>query len=235
MLEIKDLNAGYGKLQVLFDVNINIEKNKLTAIVGPNGSGKSTLLKTIFGLTNIYSGKILFEGKDVTNIKPHIAARMGIAYLPQVDNVFTELTIEENLRMAAYTLDNKVAKERIKEVLDLFPILQKKYKSKALYMSGGERQMLAIGMNLIRRPKLMLFDEPTGNLSPLLASEILNTIVKLVRELGITVILVEQNALRALEIADNAYLLVGGKVAFGGASKDLIEHSELGRMYLGLK
>ncbi|HLI46619.1 MAG TPA: ABC transporter ATP-binding protein [Geobacterales bacterium] len=235
MLEIKNISAGYGKLQILFDVSISVEKNKLTTIVGPNGSGKSTLLKTIFGLTNIYSGKIFFEGKDITNIKPHIAARMGIAYLPQVDNVFTELTIEENLRMAAYTLDTETAKERIKEMLDFFPVLQKKYKNKALYMSGGERQMLAIAMNLIRRPKLMLFDEPTGGLSPLLAEQILSTIVKLVKEFNITILLVEQNALRALEIADAAYLLVSGKVAYGGSAKDLIANSELGRLYLGLK
>jgi len=235
VLEIKNISAGYGKLQILFDVSISVEKNKLTTIVGPNGSGKSTLLKTIFGLTNIYSGKIFFEGKDITNIKPHIAARMGIAYLPQVDNVFTELTIEENLRMAAYTLDTETAKERIKEMLDFFPVLQKKYKNKALYMSGGERQMLAIAMNLIRRPKLMLFDEPTGGLSPLLAEQILSTIVKLVKEFNITILLVEQNALRALEIADAAYLLVSGKVAYGGSAKDLIANSELGRLYLGLK
>lgn len=235
MLEIKNLNAGYGKLQILFDISLNVEKNKLTAIVGPNGSGKSTLLKTIFGLTNVFSGHIFYEGKDITNIRPHVAARIGIAYLPQVDNVFTELTIEENLKMAAYTLDNKIAKERIYEVLELFPVLRKKYRNKALYMSGGERQMLAIAMNLIRRPKLMLFDEPTANLSPLLAEQILNTIVKLVKEFDITVVLVEQNAFRALEIADNACLLVSGKVAYIGSSKELIANSELGRMYLGLK
>ncbi|MDT7891893.1 MAG: ABC transporter ATP-binding protein [Thermoproteota archaeon] len=235
MLEINKLNAGYGKLQVLFDVNLKIERNKLTAIVGPNGSGKSTLLKTIFGLTNIYSGEIKFEGKDITRIKPHEVARMGIAYLPQLDNAFTELTIEENLKMAAYTLEEREARERIKEVLELFPVLNKKFKTKALYMSGGERQMLAIAMNLIRRPKLMLFDEPTGNLAPIIVNQILDTIVKLVRDNGITVVLAEQNALRALEISDKAYLLVGGKVAFEGTSKDLLEHSELGRLYLGLK
>jgi branched-chain amino acid transport system ATP-binding protein len=235
VLEINKLNAGYGKLQVLFDVNLKIERNKLTAIVGPNGSGKSTLLKTIFGLTNIYSGEIKFEGKDITRIKPHEVARMGIAYLPQLDNAFTELTIEENLKMAAYTLEEREARERIKEVLELFPVLNKKFKTKALYMSGGERQMLAIAMNLIRRPKLMLFDEPTGNLAPIIVNQILDTIVKLVRDNGITVVLAEQNALRALEISDKAYLLVGGKVAFEGTSKDLLEHSELGRLYLGLK
>ncbi len=235
MLEVSKLNAGYGKLHVLFDVDLTIEKNRLVSIVGPNGSGKSTLLKTIFGLTNVYSGKIFFEGKDITGFKPHVAARLGIAYLPQTDNIFSELTVEENLKMAAYTLKKEEAQERINEVIKLFPVLERKFKNKALYMSGGERQMLAIAMNLIRKPKLMLFDEPTANLAPIIATQILKTITSLVKDLGITVLLVEQNALRALEIADDAYLLVSGKVAFRGKANDLLTHSELGKMYLGIK
>lgn len=235
MISTKNLNAGYGKLQILFDINLEIEPKKITAIVGPNGSGKSTLLKTIFGLTNVFSGNIFYEGKDITRIKPHIAAKIGIAYLPQVENVFSELTIEENLKMAAYTLNEEEAEKRIKEVLDFFPVLKKKYKDKAKTMSGGERQMLAIALNLIRSPKLMMFDEPTANLAPIIVKQILDSIIRLCEENGITVVLVEQNAIRALEVADKAYLLVSGKVAFEGSPKELLEHKELSSLYLGLK
>jgi ABC-type branched-chain amino acid transport systems, ATPase component len=191
--------------------------------------------KTVFGLTNVYSGNIILEGKDVTKIRPHQAARIGIAYLPQTDNVFSELTVEENLKMAAYTLKKEIAEERIKEVLDFFPTLKRKFKDKAATMSGGERQMLAIAINLIRSPKLMMFDEPTANLAPIVVKQILDSIIKLCEEHGITVVLVEQNAMRALEVADKAYLLVSGRVAFSGQPKELLEHKEFASMYLGIK
>jgi len=235
ILKVINLNAGYEKFQVLFGVNASLEEKKITAILGPNGSGKSTLFKTIFGLTNIYSGKIIFDGKDITGIKSHIAARIGIAYLPQTENVFSELTIKENLLMAGYTLKKEELEDRINEVLEIFPVLKRKYNNKAYTLSGGERQMLAIAMNLLRKPKLMLFDEPTANLAPVVVKEILNIIISLKDKYGITIGLVEQNAIKALEISDNVYLLVGGKVIFEGKPEELLSDKELGKLYLGLK
>jgi branched-chain amino acid transport system ATP-binding protein len=234
MLRIENLNAGYGKFQILFDVNLKIEPKKITTIVGPNGSGKSTLLKTIFGLTTVFSGRIIYEDKDITKTKPHIRAKMGIAYLPQTDNVFTSLTVKENLKLASYSLNKEEREKKIEEVVEMFPVVKKKLSQKAITLSGGERQMVAIAMSLIRSPKLMLFDEPTGNLAPIIAKQILETITFLSRELGITVIIVEQNARRALEISDYSYLLVSGRVNFEGNPKDLLGHKELAKLYLGL-
>jgi len=234
-LELKGVNAGYGKFHILFDVSASIEAKKVTVIVGPNGSGKSTLLKTIFGLTTVYSGSITFEGEEITGLPPHQVARRGIAYLPQVNNVFLNLTVRENLLMSSYTLAKHEAQARIQEVLKYFPVLKQFYSRKASTLSGGERQLLAMAMALIRRPKMMLFDEPTANLSPKMALQVLDEIVKLKENHGITIALVEQNARRALERGDKALLLVGGKVAFEGEPASLLSDPELARTYLGVK
>lgn len=235
MLKVEDVNAGYGKFHVLFDVNTSIEERRVTVVVGPNGSGKSTFLKTICGLTTIYSGRIFFGKEEITRLPSHQVARKGIAYLPQVGNVFLNLTIKENLIMASYTLKKHEAQKRIEEVLDYFPILKDYYHRKANTLSGGERQMLAMAMALLRRPKVMLFDEPTANLSPKLALQVLEEIVKLRDNYGITIILVEQNARRALEKGDKALLFVGGRIVFEGRPDELLSHAELGSLYLGLK
>ncbi|MEM3123685.1 MAG: ATP-binding cassette domain-containing protein, partial [Nitrososphaerota archaeon] len=166
MIEISRLNAGYGRLQVLFDVTMSTAPKAINVVVGPNGSGKSTLLKSIFGLTNIYSGSIKFDGLELSRLSPHVIARHGIAYLPQVDNVFTNLTVSENLRMAAYMLDKNTASANIEEMMEIFPVLKRFRNRRSGNMSGGERQMLAMAMALMRKPRVMLFDEPTGNLSP---------------------------------------------------------------------
>ncbi|MEB3862418.1 MAG: ABC transporter ATP-binding protein [Desulfurococcales archaeon] len=235
ILEVKGVDAGYGKLQILFNVSMEVEPKDIFVIVGPNGSGKSTLLKTIFGLTRIYKGSIRFNGEEITGKPPHDIAKTGIAYLPQTDNVFAQLTVAENLKMAAYTLPPDLAQERISEVLERFPLLKARLKDKAMTLSGGQRQILAMAMSLIRKPKLMLFDEPTAALAPKLAAEILDEIIKLRDELGITIILVEQNAKKALQMGDKALLLVGGRVMYRGGAKELLEHPELGALYLGLK
>jgi branched-chain amino acid transport system ATP-binding protein len=159
---------------------------------------------------------------------------MGIAYLPQTDNVFASLTVKENLKLASYSLSKEEREKKIEEVVEMFPVVKKKLSQKAITLSGGERQMVAIAMSLIRSPKLMLFDEPTGNLAPIIAKQILETITFLSRELGITVVLVEQNARRALEISDYSYLLVSGRINFEGNPKDLLGHKELAKLYLGL-
>ena len=234
MLDVERVNAGYGKFHVLFDVTAHIEPKKVTVIVGPNGSGKSTFLRAIFGLATVYSGRILFEGEDITGMPPHKVARRGIAYLPQVGNVFLNLTVKENLTMASYMLSEGEARDRLEEVLSYYPILKKYYNRRADTLSGGERQLLAMAMAMMRRPKVMLFDEPTANLAPKVAVEVLNEIVRLRDEHGVTVVLVEQNAKRALERGDNVVLFVGGRVAFEGLCRELLDHPELSSLYLGL-
>jgi branched-chain amino acid transport system ATP-binding protein len=233
LLTIEKLNAGYKTLQILFDVTITAPRNLLTVVVGPNGSGKSTLLKTVFGLTKIYSGKVFLDGLDITGLPPHKVAEKGIAYLPQVDNVFSNLTVYENLLIAGYGL--KRDEDAVTDVLEMFPHLKTYRNRKAAEMSGGERQMLAIAMALIRKPKLMLFDEPTGNLSPKMATQILNVIKELRDSHGKTIILAEQNAKKALEIGDKAVLLVSGRPVYEGNSQTLLQHEELGKLYLGIR
>jgi branched-chain amino acid transport system ATP-binding protein len=233
LLTIEKLNAGYKTLQILFDVTITAPRNLLTVVVGPNGSGKSTLLKTVFGLTKIYSGKVFLDGLDITGLPPYKVAEQGIAYLPQVDNVFSNLTVYENLLIAGYGL--KRDEDAVTDVLEMFPHLKTYRNRKAAEMSGGERQMLAIAMALIRKPKLMLFDEPTGNLSPKMATQILNVIKELRDSHGKTIILAEQNAKKALEIGDKAVLLVSGRPVYEGNSQTLLQHEELGKLYLGIR
>jgi branched-chain amino acid transport system ATP-binding protein len=233
LLTIEKLNAGYKTLQILFDVTITAPRNLLTVVVGPNGSGKSTLLKTVFGLTKIYSGKVFLDGLDITGLPPHKVAEKGIAYLPQVDNVFSNLTVYENLLIAGYGL--KRDEDAVTDVLEMFPHLKTYRNRKAAEMSGGERQMLAIAMALIRKPKLMLFDEPTGNLSPKMATQILKVIKDLRDSHGKTIILAEQNAKKALEIGDKAVLLVSGRPVYEGDSQTLLQHEELGKLYLGIR
>jgi branched-chain amino acid transport system ATP-binding protein len=234
MIEISGLNAGYGRLQVLFDVEISTMPKAINVIVGPNGSGKSTLLKSIFGLTNIYSGSIKFDGVELSRLQPHTIAKHGIAYLPQVDNVFANLTVYDNLRMAAYMLDKRTVQDKIEEVFELFPVLKRFRNRRSGTMSGGERQMLAIAMALLRRPKAMLFDEPTGNLSPKMAIQIFEIIKRLRDEFAITIIMAEQNARKALELGDTAFLMVSGRPIFKGSADELLNHAELGRLYLGI-
>lgn len=235
MLEIRNLNAGYDGFQVLFDVSTRIQKREIAVIVGPNGSGKSTLLKSVFGLTKIYSGKILFEGEDIVGYSPHEIARRSIAYLPQVDNLFPGLTVRENLLMAGYVLSEEEVSDRTEEALNFFPVLKEFYGRRADTLSGGERQMLAMAMSLIREPRLMMFDEPTANLAPKIAIQVLEKITSLRDEYGMTIVIAEQSAGRTLEQGEKALLLVGGQVVFDGKAEDLLSNKELGKLYLGIK
>lgn len=234
MLSVEDVSAGYGSLQILSGVSLKAEANKITVIVGPNGSGKSTLLKTIAGLTNIYKGRIRLDDKTISNLAPHEIARIGVAYLPQTESTFTELTVTENFKMAGYTVRPKDFEERKKQALKLFPKLAAFMNTKVTHLSGGERQMVAMSMALLRAPNTIMFDEPTANLAPIIATQVLETIVYLSQNSSLTIILVEQNATRALQIGHYAYLLVNGTTAFEGAPKDLLQHKELGKLYLGL-
>ena len=234
IIKVKNLNAGYGKLQILFDVNATIEKGKITTVVGPNGSGKSTFLKTLFGLTRIYSGEIIFKDKDITKVPPHQKARMKIAYLPQTNNVFANLTVEENLKIAGYVLDKDKVKERIEVALSVFPELKDIMKRKAGTLSGGHRLFLAMGRALVRDAEVLMLDEPTAQLAPKLAELIFEKIIEMRDDFGLTILLVEQNAKRALEISDNGYMFVSGKVAFEGTAEELLNHEKFKEYSLGI-
>jgi branched-chain amino acid transport system ATP-binding protein len=234
LLKVHEIFAGYGKLPVLNGVTVDARPKQVTVIVGPNGSGKSTLLKTVAGLTTIYRGTIELDGREITGMASHKIAKSGIAYLPQTENVFTNLTVRENLRLAGYSLDDKTYQTRVERILELFPQLSAYTKTKALNLSGGERQMLAMALALIREPNVIMLDEPTANLAPKIATQVLNIISSLAKDMGLIILLAEQNARRALEIGSAAYLMVGGKNAFAGTTRELLEHKELGRLYLGL-
>jgi len=235
ILVAEALSSGYGKFQVLFDVSFRVYEKEILAVVGPNGSGKSTLLKTVFGLTTIYSGSVIYRGRDITRLPPYVKARIGVAYLPQTDNVFAELTVKENLLMAAYTLEESEARDRIEEVLNLYPVLKERLSYKARSLSGGERQMLALAMTLVRRPDIIMLDEPTANLAPVVARHLLKKISMLRDEMKKTIVLVEQNARAALELGDRALLMVSGRVSYEGPSESLLQDVELGKRYLGLR
>ncbi|MBO0888562.1 ABC transporter ATP-binding protein [Candidatus Bathyarchaeota archaeon] len=234
MLSVDHVSAGYGNVQILNDVSLKAQPNQITVVVGPNGSGKSTLLKTIAGLTKIYTGEILVDSKKISHSPPHEIARSGIAYLPQTESTFTQLTVAENLKMAAYTVKKEDLQERMKRALQLFPKLTSYMNTKVSHLSGGERQMAAMSMALLRKPHTIMFDEPTANLAPIIATQVLNTISFLAQGSGMTILLVEQNATRALQIGHAAYLLVNGTTVFEGTTKALLEHKELGKLYLGL-
>lgn len=234
MLSVKNLCAGYKELHILFDVNASIEKGMVTTIAGPNGSGKSTFLKSVFGLATIHGGRVFYKGRDITMLKPHEKTKMGIAYLPQVENIFTNLTVEENLRMAGYILENEEYKERRELALEVFPELKKKLGQRSETLSGGERQFLAIASALIRKADLLMLDEPTAMLSPKFAGMIFNKILELKERFGLTVLVVEQNVRKALEISDNAYMLMNGRIVFGGRSEELLNHEKLERFCMGM-
>lgn len=234
MLKVDHVSSGYGNLQILDNVSIEAKPNQITVIVGPNGSGKSTLLKTIAGLTNIYQGNVMLNEKVISNLPPHEIARLGIAYLPQTESTFTHLTVAENFKMASYTVKREEIQERTRKALDIFPKLSSYMTTKVSNLSGGERQMVAMSMALLRKPNTIMFDEPTANLAPIIATQVLNTISYLAQDPGVTILLVEQNATRALQIGQAAYLLVNGTTVFQGTTKALLEHPELGKLYLGL-
>jgi branched-chain amino acid transport system ATP-binding protein len=235
VLQIDNISAGYGKAQVLFEVSLNVPENRITVVVGPNGSGKSTLLKTIVGLTKVYSGSIQFDGLNITSKRTHKIAKLGIAYLPQVENVFIDLKVGENLLLASHMLSAEEYDSRRQMMLDMFPILKEFMGRKARTLSGGERQMLSMAMALMKKPRLLMLDEPTGNLSPKLATQVFDRIVELRDKLNLTIMMVEQNARRALEVGDEALLMVNGRAAFRGPSKELLMDPELGKLYLGVK
>ncbi len=235
MISVENLDAGYGKIHILHEISFKTRRGKITAVVGPNGSGKSTLLKTIFGQTTIYNGVIRLDGDTITGKPSHVISRLGVSYLPQLNNLFTSLTVRENLLMSGYTLDEREREERLSNVLEVFPFLRGVMNRRAYTLSGGERQMLSIAMAFMRRPKVIMMDEPTASLSPKMSSVVLNVVKSLRDDYGYTVILAEQNVIKTLQLADDAILMVSGRVTFHGEAQELLASKELGKMYLGLR
>jgi neutral amino acid ABC transporter ATP-binding protein len=234
LLRVENLFAGYTpEVNILQGVNFSVAEGQLVVIIGANGAGKSTLARTIFGLVPVRSGIIEFQGKSLVGLAPEQIVRQGISYVPQVANVFPSLSIIENLEMGAYLADSKSVKQQIDKVLDIFPALVKKAKQKAGTLSGGERQMLAMGKALMLDPQLLILDEPSAALSPILVQEIFNLIQAINRN-GTAIILVEQNARKALAIADIGYVMDMGKEQFQGRGADLLNDPRVAELYLGV-
>lgn len=230
MLDAKNVSSGYEKMMIVKNVDIHVCDEEIVVIIGPNGSGKSTLMKTLFGILKPVEGEILFNGTDIAGLRPDQIVEKGIGYVPQLDNAFPSLTVQENLEMGAYTVDD--SDEMLEEVFEIFPDLKSKRDTKALNLSGGQRQMVAVGRALMTDPSLLLLDEPTAGLSPVLVTDILDRI-KQIREKGTSILLVEQNAKNSLEICDRGCVLVMGKKAFEGTGDEILDHKEIGRLYLG--
>lgn len=233
MLTVTNLTAGYGKLTILRDVSLSVARAQFVAILGPNGSGKSTLLKSIYGFTNIGAGEILFDGESLRGVPTELLSRRALAYVPQRENIFTSMTVGDNLRLTVRKLDRQAAEAGLSEAFELFPILADRQRQRAGQLSGGERQMLAIAMGWLTRPKLMLLDEPSAGLSPLFASEVFRTLQQLSRS-GITLVVVEQNARSVLRWCDYAYVLREGQVAFHGTAEEIHADEETVKGYLGV-
>ena len=232
LLEVQEVYAGYIKdLNILQGINFSIQSHELVTVIGPNGAGKSTLAKTIFGLLTPREGKIIFKGENIAGLKPNEIVKLGMCYVPQIVNVFPSLTIEENLEMGAYILSGSSKKQK-DLIYTMFPKLKERAKQKAGTLSGGERQMLAMGRALMLDPDLLILDEPSAALSPILVTNVFEQI-KAINEAGKAIILVEQNAKKALMMAHRGYVLESGKDAIEGRGSDLLNNPQVAELYLG--
>jgi len=231
ILEIKNLHAGYGQSEILHGLNMSVFDNEIVAIIGPNGAGKSTAMKSILGLLTISQGDVLLKGEAVTNTPANQVITKGIAYVPQTDNVFVNLSVQENLEMGAWTRATGI-QEKLNQMYELFPDLKQKRKQAAGSLSGGQRQMVAMGKALMIDSDVLLLDEPTAGLSPKYRAQIF-TIIRDIRDSGIPIMIVEQNAKQALGSADRGYVMVDGGNRHEGTGTELIENREVARMFLG--
>ena len=232
MLQIQNLKSGYDGMEALHEIDFEVKPGEIVAIIGPNGSGKSTLLKSIFNLCEIYSGKIVFKNKDITKLPTHYLIYEGISYVPQGRQVFSNLTVRENLEMGAFIMeDHELIKRNIADVFEKFPFLKEKQNDYAFELSGGQQQMLAIGRALIQDPELLLLDEPSLGLAPKTVKEIFEKIQEINKQ-GVSVIIVEQNAKQAVKIANRTYVLEDGQIALKGG-KEILENPRINSVYLG--
>jgi len=225
------IHSGYGDMEVLHDVSFRIEEKEIISIIGPNGAGKSTLLKTIFGLLKPTKGSVTFKGNSITGLTPDRIVRLGMAYVPQVENVFPSLTVHENLEMGAFILTDDFS-ARLEDVYELFPLLKKRRRQRVGKMSGGERQMVAMGRALMLDPELLLLDEPSAALAPKLAEMIFERITA-INETSVSILIVEQNAKESLKLADRGYVLASGQNRFEDTGENLLANEEIGQLYLG--
>jgi len=233
MLKIIDLTTGYGPVEVLHDVNLDFKDSRIVTVLGANGAGKSTLIKTISGILRPWKGSILFDGTDISKLDTSQIAKLGIVHVPEGRHIFPNLTVKENLLLGGYFRSDKENKETLDQVLKLFPVLKERINQKGGNLSGGEQQMLAIARGLMAKPRLLLLDEPSLGLAPILVSEIFQTVKDLAQKEGVQVLLVEQNARKALDISDTGYVMVLGKMVLSGTSDELKENPEVRKLYLG--
>ena len=231
MLRLESVTSGYTDENIIHEVTLEVEEREIVSIIGPNGSGKSTLMKSVFGLTRMRGGRIRFLGQDVTGKRPDELVRLGLAYVPQERNVFSSLTVKENLEMGGVSLAGEM-EERLEGVLELFPRLAERLGQRAGTLSGGEQKMLAVGRAMIAKPLLLMLDEPSAALSPKVMAQLFAEIEEINRR-GVTILMVEQNARRALAISDRGYILEMGRNRFQGPAKSLLDNPKVCSLYLG--
>ncbi|AUM73367.1 ABC transporter ATP-binding protein [Paracoccus jeotgali] len=228
----ENMTGGYGKgPDILHDCTIAVEKGQIAVIVGPNGAGKSTAMKALFGMLELRQGSVRLNGKDITQLNPQDRVKAGMGFVPQVNNIFPSMTVEENLEMGAFIREDDI-RETMAQVFDLFPILKDKRRQAAGELSGGQRQQVAVGRSLMTRPSLLMLDEPTAGVSPIVMDELFDRIIEIART-GLPVLMVEQNAKQAMNIADKAYVLVQGANAHTGTGQELMANPEVRRTFLG--
>lgn len=233
MLHMQNICTFYGKIQALNDISIEVKQGEIVTLIGANGAGKTTLMMTLCGDPQARSGKVIYQGQDITQMRTADIMRMGLAIVPEGRRIFSRLTVEENLDMGAFFCDDKREKrKRLKHVLELFPRLEERYAQRAGTMSGGEQQMLAIGRALMSKPKLLLLDEPSLGLAPIIIQQIFKILHQL-REEGVTIFLVEQNANQALRLADRGYVLEHGRVVLEDTGARLLQNQQVRQAYLG--
>ncbi|WP_290690140.1 MULTISPECIES: ABC transporter ATP-binding protein [unclassified Haematobacter] len=225
------MTGGYGAADILHGCTIAVERGRIAVIVGPNGAGKSTAMKAVFGMLPLRGGKVLLEGEEITSLSPQDRVAKGMAFVPQTHNIFTSMTVEENLEMGAFLRRDDI-RPTMEQVYDLFPILREKRRQPAGELSGGQRQQVAVGRALMTRPKVLMLDEPTAGVSPIVMDELFDRIIEVART-GISILMVEQNARQALEIADKGYVLVQGANRFTGTGAELLADPEVRRTFLG--
>ncbi|MDP5308248.1 ABC transporter ATP-binding protein [Paracoccus spongiarum] len=225
------MRGGYGKADILHGCTLNVDKGQIAVIVGPNGAGKSTAMKAVFGMLPLREGRVTLDGQDITTLSPQERVRRGMGFVPQVNNVFPSMSVEENLEMGAFIRRDEIA-ETMQQVYDLFPILRDKRRQPAGELSGGQRQQVAVGRALMTRPSLLMLDEPTAGVSPIVMDELFDRIIEIARS-GISILMVEQNARQALEIADIGYVLVQGTNRFTDSGQALLADPEVRRTFLG--
>jgi branched-chain amino acid transport system ATP-binding protein len=234
MLQVEKVSAAYGMVQVLWEVSFNIRPKEIVSIIGPNGAGKTTLVRTIAGLLPATTGTIRFKGEPIEKLRPFDIVKKGITLIPEGREIFPRMTVEENLLLGAYTKKDKAAvKESKEKAFELFPVLKKKEKALAQTLSGGEQQMLVICRSLMANPELLILDEPSLGLAPIIVEKVLDTVTK-INEDGVTILLVEQNIRDSLSIANRAYVLEEGKIIIEGEGRELLNNSHIKEVYLGL-